>query len=529
MPHYEIPPGLTRPKDKRTSAAVKDIAEAVENGADCTPDEAKAVTEDFVNELYTKVLGLGIEAIPEAFEGPSWQKSVHDALDRSATFKHLRALIDGRSKVAQGPFATLLENLLIIIKQAASSGGGEGDEESDSEEGAEGDSESESSGEGKKGKGKPDKKPKKPKKPKKQEKEEEEKEDDSSGDDGQDGKDGESDETDAGAGKEKENQNNEGTTPEERQAEGGGEKDEMSEEELQAMVDAALEEAREEAADEAMSIQFGKQDRKLTPLPPPVEEQIKRAMDKLKQTKYRDAINKIGRLMESYKGPSVEDDSRAVDTITDLTRGNDISRMAMSEAIRLVHPGLKKLWRQSYVERSLLQYQIEGKTPRKDRGPMVICLDESGSMEGENTIMGRAFIAIALYHAASKGRHATVIGFDTRIMWEAKLEPRGVNLEEAINAVFSYAPAGGTDFTPPLKRALDIVRAEPNTDILIVTDGQGPLDAALAEELKKQKAKGMRLFGFALDGAQSTPTLKPLVDEWLVLDDKAVQSTAFQP
>ncbi len=93
-----------------------------------------------------------------------------------------------------------------------------------------------------------------------------------------------------------------------------------------------------------------------------------------------------------------------------ITRSDDISRMLPSELVFLGHPQLKMLWHARRAEKALLTYRVEGvlsehvitekevlesqqqpgKKERLERGPIIVCLDTSGSMHGTPEMVAKA-------------------------------------------------------------------------------------------------------------------------------------------
>lgn len=71
----------------------------------------------------------------------------------------------------------------------------------------------------------------------------------------------------------------------------------------------------------------------------------------------------------------------AATEIYSVTTGNDLAHLVPSELVKLVVPELKPLFLKGYSEKTLLQYELNSKE-KQGRGPIVVCLDSSGSMEG---------------------------------------------------------------------------------------------------------------------------------------------------
>src|SRR5262247_4362543 len=65
--------------------------------------------------------------------------------------------------------------------------------------------------------------------------------------------------------------------------------------------------------------------------------------------------------------------------ITSITIGNDLTHLLPGEVALLGDPDLEDLFYLKFAERRLLQYELEGRES-EGRGPIILALDESGSM-----------------------------------------------------------------------------------------------------------------------------------------------------
>ncbi|MFN7139402.1 MAG: VWA domain-containing protein, partial [Limisphaerales bacterium] len=177
-----------------------------------------------------------------------------------------------------------------------------------------------------------------------------------------------------------------------------------------------------------------------------------------------------------------------------LTLSDDISRMIPAEAATLGHPVLKYLWHARRIEHALLTYRVQGvmaervsnesdllqeleqpkRLARFERGPIIVCLDTSGSMHGEPEIVAKAIVLEALRVAHAEKRACYLYSFSGPgdvVEHELKLTEQG--LAEFLNFL-ACSFHGGTDIAEPLRRAVDRMQKTEwqRADILIVTDGE---------------------------------------------------------
>ena len=67
--------------------------------------------------------------------------------------------------------------------------------------------------------------------------------------------------------------------------------------------------------------------------------------------------------------------------IVNVTTGNDLARILPSELMLLADPRTKADFLLRFAENRLLQYDLRG-FEREGQGPIVVCIDESGSTSG---------------------------------------------------------------------------------------------------------------------------------------------------
>jgi len=143
-----------------------------------------------------------------------------------------------------------------------------------------------------------------------------------------------------------------------------------------------------------------------------------------------------------------------------------------------------------YLERSLIQYKLE-EAPEKTRGPIVICLDSSGSMRGAPEIWSKAiFLAVASI-AKKQKRDLQVIHFGGEVKRIYNFIDGVFDPLKVIECAEYFAHDGGTNFDDPLDVAFTIIKQHKNmkeADILFITDGICEIsDVPFFQNLKKEQ------------------------------------------
>lgn len=204
-----------------------------------------------------------------------------------------------------------------------------------------------------------------------------------------------------------------------------------------------------------------------------------------------------------------------------ITRSDSISRMLPQEASLLTNPILKKLWHVKRAEHALISYSVEGteifkvdevrkqevtservgQHINKKRGPMVICLDTSGSMRGLPENIAKATVLECMKVAYKEKRSCYVYLFGSKkevSELELTLDVSGFN--ELLNFL-TMSFGGGTDAEGPLNKALEKCDSEEwhKADILLVSDGEFPVSSGLSRKISNRRENlGLQVHGIQI-------------------------------
>jgi uncharacterized protein with von Willebrand factor type A (vWA) domain len=185
------------------------------------------------------------------------------------------------------------------------------------------------------------------------------------------------------------------------------------------------------------------------------------------------------------------------DEVVDVEQGADLGRLLPLELVQLVHPRTRLLALRNLIERQCLQYRLEG-TETLGRGPLVVAIDKSGSMEGERDTWATAVALALLDLAQAEKRPFALLCFDGAVKHESIVMPG-----HALPEVGLFVPAdGGTNIEAVVRRGLEIIEQHPGAlrkaDIVLITDGGSSSDNA--PELRDRAAKlGVTVLGIAID------------------------------
>ncbi|HEY6100369.1 MAG TPA: hypothetical protein VIW03_13115, partial [Anaeromyxobacter sp.] len=161
-----------------------------------------------------------------------------------------------------------------------------------------------------------------------------------------------------------------------------------------------------------------------------------RQLGRARQTDDPDESRQVNvQVMERATAPRLERSSTRVPDMPGETRGvrrsSRVARMLPAEAMLLAHPRLRLVWHARHAERTLLTYEdddrieevVRHEVPawrasarhlperRLELGPMLVCVDTSGSMQGGAEVVAKAVVLEAVRTAHAQKRACHVFAF----------------------------------------------------------------------------------------------------------------------
>ncbi|ARK21059.1 hypothetical protein SporoP32a_05605 [Sporosarcina ureae] len=170
-----------------------------------------------------------------------------------------------------------------------------------------------------------------------------------------------------------------------------------------------------------------------------------------------------------------------------VTLGNDIERMLPMELGLYTHPITKNDFLRRFVEGQTMQYELKGHEVL-GKGPIVLCLDQSGSMHKLDT-QSKGFTLALMSIARKQKRDFCLILFSTRTKI-FKYERGKIKISDMINLAQTFL-GGGTDFALPLERTMNVINESrfKQADVVFVTDGEDRVKDSFLEVFNKKKKK----------------------------------------
>lgn len=258
---------------------------------------------------------------------------------------------------------------------------------------------------------------------------------------------------------------------------------------------------------------------------------------------FKEIMKRAGRLRRIASKSKRTLDRSLREEVVDTERGADLSRVLPSQIAGLRHPVMAKLVKRNIVEKSLIQYRLEG-TEHKGRGPVVVLLDRSGSMGGDPEVWASAAAIAMTGMVAREKRAITIIGFNAGITSGVHLDTKGgahrltidkwakkeavvEKIDGGVGAVAMHVATeyshGGTNFARPLRAALYRLPAgiaSDNADLIFVTDGNAHVPDEMMADLTAAKAAGLRVFAMTVNGGSVSECIETVCDEVIDIDER---------
>lgn len=186
-----------------------------------------------------------------------------------------------------------------------------------------------------------------------------------------------------------------------------------------------------------------------------------------------------------------------------IHKSNDLMRVLPSEMVNLESEELEYLFYSKMLENSLLTYKIISKdtefqsqkmeeyteSEHKKKGPVIACLDTSGSMHGLPILKAKALLLSVSRILEKEKRNLYILLFGgSGQIKELNINKSNENIK--IIPFLNSGFGGGTDFKTPINRGIEIIKSHNDynkADILIVTDGLCSLDESYIKTLNTNK------------------------------------------
>lgn len=225
-------------------------------------------------------------------------------------------------------------------------------------------------------------------------------------------------------------------------------------------------------------------------------------------------LAKFVKLLGQFKMiQQAESRKRVVNASTEIhgiTHSDDLSRLVAGEFLNFASPELETLFWLRYTQHQLVTFDVRG-TEKQGQGPIIVVVDESGSMSCEDVAGGsreawsKALSLAMLEQARHRSRDFVYIGFSSSGQQHTIRFPKGANNLEKVLEMTEHFWGGGTYYEAPLRQAMEIVMEYdeaglPKPDVVFMSDdAYGAMDEAFMSDWNAMRDKtSAKCYGIAI-------------------------------
>jgi len=224
------------------------------------------------------------------------------------------------------------------------------------------------------------------------------------------------------------------------------------------------------------------------------------------------------------------DDYEKKSEVGGVYESDDLPRVLPSEVGMLGYQETESVFLKKYADQQLLSFELKGKKlvesnniqyltqqkqRRKERGPFIICIDTSGSMEGLPEQIAKTLCFAILKMASREQRNCFLISFSIGI--------KTINLLDLTNSMdeivkfLSMSFHGGTDVTPALIAAINTLQENDykEADILMVSDFvMFEIRDEVLKKIRKEQSKGTNFHSLTISSQANPEIIYKFDNNW---------------
>jgi len=203
------------------------------------------------------------------------------------------------------------------------------------------------------------------------------------------------------------------------------------------------------------------------------------------------------------------------DQIADTSLGSNLAKLVPSEMVRVAVEAAQALFMKDYAEESLIQQEFDGSADEGQQGPVVICLDKSGSMDGPKEVESTGLMLALVGIAQSQNRRARVILYDSSVRYVKDIDPLTASPADRLDLA-DRQYGGGTNFMQPLYEALDALEKHADlkeADVVFITDGEADVSESFSKKWREaQQRLNFKVYTLLVGSYVNTQVLERFSD-----------------
>ncbi len=208
-----------------------------------------------------------------------------------------------------------------------------------------------------------------------------------------------------------------------------------------------------------------------------------------RSSKLKRMTNAIGRFKDCAVNVQKRKSKDGAVELSSVTVGDKIQDVLPSELMTLTHPTTKRSFYRKMTDKQLMVYAKEAHK-QKSKGPIIVCVDTSGSMLGNAEIWSKAITIGMLEIAEMQKRDFACILYSGSARAPIILKKGEKDPEKVIKIAETFF-GGGTNFESPLEKAMKLMEESvfSKGDIVFITDGECDVSDNFLKHYQKVKDK----------------------------------------
>jgi len=216
--------------------------------------------------------------------------------------------------------------------------------------------------------------------------------------------------------------------------------------------------------------------------------------NRTKSARFIEFINKVGKNKKHASAIAYKKKREKITPQDGIRYSSDIDGLIEDEfiGIALDIEAFENDFYDRYLNDNLLTIEMAEKKDKR-KGPIILCYDGSGSMQGKKFDETLAHILAILEISKIQKRKLVLIQFASASepLYMKQINPLSVTAGDVLDILDTFI-CGGTDFEKPLSTAMEIIKQakHKNSDILFITDGQCEIHPTFQEKfltLKRER------------------------------------------
>lgn len=223
-------------------------------------------------------------------------------------------------------------------------------------------------------------------------------------------------------------------------------------------------------------------------------EKVQKNFEKVKNSpRLRRILDLAGRYRRVAQGKQRQKLTHGYDDMVGITLDDQIERLIDDEMMGLCDDEMGDATMMRLLDRETLAYDYRG-VEKIGKGPIIVCVDESGSMDGSPVSNAKAFALAMAWIARHQNRYCCLIGYaGGTVGTRCVLKPKKWD-EEALMTWLEHFYSGGTTMDVPLAELPttywpEIGAPKGKTDLIIITDGQVYVPHEMEQKFNAWKAE----------------------------------------